>query len=88
MDCDMTGVEPDIALVSKAGRRRDDEDRHQTVPMALWKLGYTPQQVDAIIDHINVQETITRAVRNRTAVFDCAFKAAKAASIHYMATSR
>ena len=90
MDCDTTGVEPDIALVKykKLVGGGMMKIVNQTVPMALRKLGYTPQQVDAIIDHINVQETIEGAPglkESHLAVFDCAFKAAKGQrSIHYM----
>ena len=63
MDCDTTGVEPDIALVKykKLVGGGMMKIVNQTVPMALRKLGYTPQQVDAIVDHINVQETIEGA---------------------------
>ena len=90
MDCDTTGVEPDIALVKykKLVGGGMMKIVNQTVPMALRKLGYTPQQVDAIVDHINVQETIEGAPglkESHLAVFDCAFKAAKGQrSIHYM----
>jgi ribonucleoside-diphosphate reductase alpha chain len=56
--------------------------------MALRKLGYTPQQTDAIVDYINVQETIEGAPglkESHLPVFDCAFKATKGQrSIHYM----
>src|SRR5207249_925889 len=61
---------------------------NQTVPMALRKLGYTPAQIDAVIDYINQNETIEGAPglkESHLAVFDCAFKAAKGQrSIHYM----
>jgi ribonucleoside-diphosphate reductase alpha chain len=61
---------------------------NQTVPMALAKLGYSPAQVDAIIDYIDKNETIEGAPRLKDShlpVFDCAFKAAKGQrSIHYM----
>ena len=90
MDCDTTGVEPDIALVKykKLVGGGMMKIVNQTVPMALRKLGYTPQQVDAIVDYINVQETIEGAPglkESHLPVFDCAFKAAKGQrSIHYM----
>jgi ribonucleoside-diphosphate reductase alpha chain len=90
MDCDTTGVEPDIALVKykKLVGGGMMKIVNQTVPMALRKLGYTPQQVDAIVEHINVQETIEGAPELKAShlpVFDCAFKAAKGQrSIHYM----
>jgi ribonucleoside-diphosphate reductase alpha chain len=90
MDCDTTGVEPDIALVKykKLVGGGMMKIVNQTVPMALRKLGYTPAQVDAILDHINEQETIEGAPglkESHLPVFDCAFKAAKGQrSIHYM----
>jgi ribonucleoside-diphosphate reductase alpha chain len=90
MDCDTTGVEPDIALVKykKLVGGGMMKIVNQTVPMALRKLGYTPAQVDAIIDYINEQETIEGAPglkESHLPVFDCAFKAAKGQrSIHYM----
>ncbi len=90
MDCDTTGVEPDIALVKykKLVGGGLMKIVNQTVPMALRKLGYTPPQIDAIVDHIDTHETIEGAPGLRDAhlaVFDCAFKAAKGQrSIHYM----
>ena len=90
MDCDTTGVEPDIALVKykKLVGGGLMKIVNQTVPMALRKLGYTPPQVDAIVDYIDVNETIEGAPglkESHLAVFDCAFKAAKGQrSIHYM----
>jgi ribonucleoside-diphosphate reductase alpha chain len=58
------------------------------VPMALRRLGYTPPQVDAIVDYIDKNETIEGAPglkESHLPVFDCAFKAAKGQrSIHYM----
>ncbi|HMF98974.1 MAG TPA: hypothetical protein VKE96_31955, partial [Vicinamibacterales bacterium] len=61
---------------------------NQTVPMALRRLGYTPPQVDAIVDYIDRNETIEGAPGLKDShlpVFDCAFKAAKGQrSIHYM----
>ena len=90
MDCDTTGVEPDIALVKykKLVGGGLMKIVNQTVPMALQKLGYTPPQVDAIIDYIDKNETIEGAPGLKDShlpVFDCAFKAAKGQrSIHYM----
>ena len=90
MDCDTTGVEPDIALVKykKLVGGGLMKIVNQTVPMALKKLGYTPAQVDAIVDYIDKNETIEGAPalkESHLAVFDCAFKAAKGQrSIHYM----
>jgi ribonucleoside-diphosphate reductase alpha chain len=90
MDCDTTGVEPDIALVKykKLVGGGLMKIVNQTVPMALRKLGYTQPQVDAIVDFIDRNETIEGAPglkESHLAVFDCAFKAAKGhRSIHYM----
>jgi ribonucleoside-diphosphate reductase alpha chain len=90
MDCDTTGVEPDIALVKykKLVGGGLMKIVNQTVPMALRKLGYTPVQIDAIVDHIDKTETIEDAPglkESHLPVFDCAFKAAKGhRSIHYM----
>src|SRR5665213_1649658 len=90
MDCDTTGVEPDIALVKykKLVGGGMMKIVNQTVPMALRKLGYTQEQVDGIINHISEQETIEGAPGLKDShlpVFDCAFKAAKGQrSIHYM----
>src|SRR5205823_13726402 len=90
MDCDTTGVEPDIALVKykKLVGGGLMKIVNQTVPMALRKLGYSQPQVDAILDYIDKNETIEGAPglkESHLAVFDCAFKAAKGQrSIHYM----
>ena len=90
MDCDTTGVEPDIALVKykKLVGGGMMKIVNQTVPMALRKLGYTQPQVDAIVEYIDQHETIEGAPGLKDAhlpVFDCAFKAAKGQrSIHYM----
>ena len=60
MDCDTTGVEPDIALVKykKLVGGGMMKIVNQTVPMALRKLGYTQPQIDAIIEYIDQNETI------------------------------
>src|SRR5688572_3671891 len=90
MDCDTTGVEPDIALVKykKLVGGGLMKIVNQTVPMALRKLGYTQLQIDAVIDYIDRNETIEGAPalkESHLPVFDCAFKAAKGQrSIHYM----
>ena len=90
MDCDTTGVEPDIALVKykKLVGGGLMKIVNQTVPMALAKLGYTEQQIKAIIDYIDQNETIEGAPElkdEHLPVFDCAFKARKGErSIHYL----
>ena len=90
MDCDTTGVEPDIALVKykKLVGGGLMKIVNQTVPMALRKLGYTPRR------STRSSTTSTRTRRSKARrrckeshlpVFDCAFKAAKGQrSIHYM----
>ena len=90
MDCDTTGVEPDIALVKykKLVGGGLMKIVNQTVPMALPKLGYTAQQVKEIVEYIDENETIEGAPHIKDAhlpVFDCAFKPARGVrSIHYM----
>jgi ribonucleoside-diphosphate reductase alpha chain len=90
MDCDTTGVEPDIALVKykKLVGGGLMKIVNQTVPMALEKLGYAPQQVKEIVEYIDENETIEGAphIRDKDLpVFDCAFKPARGVrSIHYM----
>jgi ribonucleoside-diphosphate reductase alpha chain len=90
MDCDTTGVEPDIALVKykKLVGGGLMKIVNQTVPMALAKLGYTEQQIKGIIEYIDKNETIEGAPElkdEHLPVFDCAFKAQKGErSIHYM----
>src|SRR5690349_12232600 len=90
MDCDTTGVEPDIALVKykKLVGGGLMKIVNQTVPMALRKLGYTQPQIDAIVEYIDRNETIEGAPGLKDShlpVFDCALKATKGQrSIHYM----
>ena len=63
MDCDTTGVEPDIALVKykKLVGGGLMKIVNQTVPMALARLGYTAQQVKEIVEYIDEHETIEGA---------------------------
>src|SRR6186713_542956 len=90
MDCDTTGVEPDIALVKykKLVGGGLMKIVNGTVPMALSKLGYTPAQIKDIIGYIDENETIEGAPHLKDkdlTVFDCAFKPMKGVrSIHYM----
>jgi ribonucleoside-diphosphate reductase alpha chain len=90
MDCDTTGVEPDIALVKykKLVGGGMMKIVNQTVPMALKKLGYSQQQTTDIINYIDENETIEGAPHVKEphlAVFDCAFKPMRGSrSIHYM----
>jgi ribonucleoside-diphosphate reductase alpha chain len=90
MDCDTTGVEPDIALVKykKLVGGGMMKIVNMTVPMALKKLGYTATQIAEIVDYIDQKETIEGAphlLDRDLPVFDCAFKPANGErSIHYM----
>jgi ribonucleoside-diphosphate reductase alpha chain len=90
MDCDTTGVEPDIALVKykKLVGGGMMKIVNMTVPMALKKLGYTASQIAEIVDYIDEKETIEGAphlLERDVPVFDCAFRAANGErSIHYM----
>jgi ribonucleoside-diphosphate reductase alpha chain len=90
MDCDTTGVEPDIALVKykKLVGGGLMKIVNQTVPMALARLGYAPQQVKEIVEYIDEHETIEGAPHLKDLhlpVFDCAFKPFSGQrSIHYM----
>ncbi len=90
MDCDTTGVEPDIALVKykKLVGEGFIKIVNNTVPAALRKLGYTPTQVEEIVKFIDERETIEGAPGLRPEhldVFDCAFKPVNGErSIHYL----
>ncbi len=90
MDCDTTGIEPDIAIVKYkrlVGGGLLKIVNH-TVPEALSKLGYSEKEVEAIIAHINTRDTIEGAPGlkdEHLSVFDCAFQASNGTrSIHYM----
>src|SRR3954469_18805303 len=99
MDCDTTGIEPDIALVKykllAGGGMLKIVNR--TVPEALTRLGYSDADKAKIIEHISKHDTIEDVTDNgetiasglkkeHLPVFDCAFRAAKGdRSIQYMA---
>ncbi len=90
MDCDTTGVEPDIALV-KYKKLVDGglmKIVNNTVPGALEKLGYSDEQIEGILEYISENETIEGAPElkdEHLAVFDCAFRPANGHRyIHYM----
>jgi len=91
MDCDTTGVEPDIALVKYKTLAGGGMLKlvNRTVPMALERLGYTPEEIRDICDTIDKDDTIETAAKLRPehlAVFDCAFKPKNGTRhIHYMA---
>jgi len=90
MDCDTTGVEPDLALIKfkKLVGGGVMKIVNNTVPAALAKLGYQKDQVESITRFIDENGTIEGApfVRpEHLAVFDCALKAQRGTrSIHYM----
>ncbi|HEX7680672.1 MAG TPA: vitamin B12-dependent ribonucleotide reductase, partial [Thermoanaerobaculia bacterium] len=90
MDCDTTGIEPDIALVKykKLVGGGMLKIVNQTVPTALKRLGYDGKQINEIIQYIDENDTIEGAPHILDAhltVFDCAFKAQNGTrSIHYM----
>jgi len=79
MDCDTTGIEPGIALVSYKTLAGGGNMKlvNGTVPSALRKLGYTDEQRAAIGEHIMERDTIegSDVFDEHLAVFDCAFKA-------------
>ena len=89
MDCDTTGIEPDLALVKykKLVGGGMIKIVNNTVPAALFKLGYNNDQVDAIVSFIDATGTIEGAPgikHEHLAVFDCSFKPSKGTrSIHY-----
>ena len=90
MDCDTTGVEPDIALVKYKWLVGGGMIKilNQTVPEALARLGYSQEQIGEINDYIEKTDTIEGAPHlqdNHLSVFDCAFKAKNGTrTIHYM----
>jgi len=90
MDCDTTGIEPDLALVKykKLVGGGTIKIVNNTVPAALRKLGYDDPSVKAIVDYVNDKGTIEGAPGlnvDHLPVFDCAFKPINGSrSIHYM----
>src|SRR5215831_10344946 len=90
MDCDTTGIEPDLALIKykKLVGGGVIKIVNNTVPQALVKLGYTPEQAEKIVTHIDSTGTIEGAPHlkpEHLAVFDCSFRPQNGTrSIHYM----
>jgi ribonucleoside-diphosphate reductase alpha chain len=90
MDCDTTGIEPDIALVKykKLVGGGVLKIVNNTVPLALQRLGYSGEEIGSILQHIDEMETIEGAPALQSehlAVFDCAFKPRNGSrTIHYM----
>lgn len=104
MDCDTTGIEPDIALVKYKLLAGGGSLKivNQTVRPALAALGYSKSEADGIIAHIDAHDTIEDIADEASGqvvpsglkpehlpVFDCAFKPAKGTrSLSYMAHLR
>jgi ribonucleoside-diphosphate reductase alpha chain len=90
MDCDTTGIEPDLALVKykKLVGGGVIKIVNNTVPQSLIKLGYTPEQTEQIVTHIDSTGTIEGAPElspDHLAVFDCSFRPQNGTrSIHHM----
>jgi ribonucleoside-diphosphate reductase alpha chain len=91
MDCDTTGVEPDIALVKYKLLAGGGMLKlvNKTVPMALDRLGYSADDIKSICDYIDKNETIEGAEKlnpDHLQIFDCAFKSRTGKRhIHYSA---
>ncbi len=84
MDCDTTGIEPDIALIKykKLVGGGMLKIVNNTVPPALERLGYEASEVAEIVEYLNANDTIEGAPHLKAEhlpVFDCAFKPAKGA---------
>ena len=82
MDCDTTGIEPDLALVKykKLVGGGLLKIVNNTVPAALRKLGYESSEVKDIVEYIDENDTIEGApqlLEEHLKVFDCAFKPVK-----------
>jgi ribonucleoside-diphosphate reductase alpha chain len=90
MDCDTTGIEPELGLVKykKLVGGGVIKIVNNTVPAALFKLGYSSEQTSQIVGYIDATGTIEGAPHLREehlAVFDCSFRPAKGTrSIQYM----
>jgi len=100
MDCDTTGVEPDIALIKYKVLAGGGTLKivNRTVPEGLRRLGYDPAEIEAIVGHVEKHDTIedaslddgtiarTPLKAEHLPVFDCAFKPYRGTrSIHYKA---
>ncbi|HVM17255.1 MAG TPA: vitamin B12-dependent ribonucleotide reductase [Gaiellaceae bacterium] len=86
MDCDTTGVEPDFSLVKSKKLVGGGELTivNRSVPMALEKLGYAPQEVEEVVAYVDERNTVVGAPYVKTdhyPVFDCAIGDR---AIHYM----
>src|SRR3954451_11342270 len=86
MDCDTTGVEPDFSLVKSKKLVGGGEITivNKTVPMALDKLGYAPNEVEEVVAYIDERNSIVGAPyvkHEHYPIFDCAIGER---AIHYM----
>jgi ribonucleoside-diphosphate reductase alpha chain len=103
MDCDTTGIEPDIALVKYKLLAGGGMLKivNQTVKPALEKLGYNSDEIDRIVAHVDAFDTIedvecgsdpsprSGLKPEHLSIFDCAFKPFKGQrSLNYMAHLR
>lgn len=90
MDCATTGIEPELALVKykKLVGGGTLKLVNNQVPLALRRMGYTNDEVEAISNYIIEKDTIEGAPGLKSehlAIFDCSFKALNGTrSIHYM----
>ncbi len=90
MDCDTTGIEPDLALVKYKKLVGGGLVKlvNNTVPDALLRMDYSSAQIDAIVDYIDRHDTIEGAPHlkpEHLPVFDCSFRPQNGTrSIHYM----
>ena len=89
MDCDTTGIEPDIALVKYKQLAGGGMLKivNRTVPMAMRKLGYDEPVIRGVLDYIDAHDTIEGAPElkdEHLPVFDCAFAPPQGGrSIHF-----
>ncbi|MDQ2798398.1 MAG: vitamin B12-dependent ribonucleotide reductase, partial [Armatimonadota bacterium] len=89
MDCDTTGIEPDIAIVKYKSLVGGGMMKivNQTVPEALQRLGYSEAEVEGIIQFIDENDTVEGAPGlkpEHLPIFDCAFRPTNGTrSIHY-----
>jgi ribonucleoside-diphosphate reductase alpha chain len=79
MDCDTTGIEPDIALVKYKQLAGGGMLKiiNQTVPLALKTLGYDQPEIESILAYIEKEDTVEGSSDLKTehlSVFDCAFQ--------------
>jgi ribonucleoside-diphosphate reductase alpha chain len=86
MDCDTTGIEPDLALVKTKKLVGGGSMRivNQTVPRALGRLGYTPEQATDVVAYIAEHNSIVEAPHLRAEHYPVFDTSMGAQAIHYM----